>query len=167
MSKYKSKQQLLDEISKEKLVLDSTISLLKTESLTKKGACEEWSVKDIVCHLAQWQAMVIRWCKEGKKGHTPEVPEKGYKWSQLPELNNAIYLKYKDYSWTEANMFFKETEREIMKIIKENEEKTLLKPGLYPWMNNNTLIAYLGSCTSSHYKWASGLIKKFSKRDLS
>jgi hypothetical protein len=163
MSKYKTKQQLLDEISKEKLVLDNTISILKPKNLAKRGACEDWSVKDIVCHLAEWQAMVLKWHEEGKKGNTPEVPKEGYKWSQLPELNNTIYIKYKDYSWEEAKLFFKRTEKKVMELINESDEETLLKPGLYPWMNNNTLIAYLGSCTSSHYKWASGLIKKFAR----
>jgi hypothetical protein len=163
MSKYKSKQQLVDEITKEKTILEQVLSNLDNEKVCQPGVCEDWSAKDILCHLAEWQQMVMNWYEEGSSGKTPEVPGKGYKWSQLPELNNAIYEEFKGLSWDEAQEFFGRTEKEIMRLLLETEETTLLAPGLQPWMNNNTLIAYIGSSTASHYKWASGLIKKFLK----
>ena len=163
MSKYKSKQQLIDEISKEKKILNDLLESVDKTKLCIAGACVNWSIKDIVCHLAEWQEMVLSWYELGMSGKTPEVPGKGYKWSQLPDLNMEIYKKYKNLTWEEARQFFKKSEFNIMSTIKDMEEDTMLKPGLYPWMNQNTMIGYFGSCTSSHYKWASGLIKKFIK----
>jgi hypothetical protein len=162
MSKYKSKKQLLDEIKIEKSKLDNLISLLDKDKALLPGACDKWSVKDIICHLAEWQNMVISWYMDGLQNITPEVPGRGFKWNQLPLLNDAIYEQYKNFSYNEALKFFARTQNQIMSIINETDEEALLKPGLQPWMARNTLIAYLGSCTSSHYKWASGLIKKFS-----
>jgi hypothetical protein len=162
MSKYKSKQQLLEEISKEKLILNTTLKSLDRSKLSIPGACGDWSVKDIICHLAEWQEMVLSWYEIGSAGDIPEVPGKGFKWSQLPDLNQQIYLKFKNYTWDETQKAFAKSESKIISVIKNCDEKIMLKPGLQPWMNKNTLIAYFGSCTSSHYKWASGLIKKFS-----
>jgi len=164
MSKYKSKQQLLDEISKEKTILNTALEAIDSSKISLPGACSDWSVKDIISHLAEWQKMVLSWYQTGLAGKTPEVPGKGYKWSQLPELNHAIYERYKDYSWNEVQELFKSSEARVMYMITDTDEKTLLEPGLQPWMNKNTLIAYLGSCTASHYKWASGLINKFVKK---
>lgn len=163
MSKYKSKQQLLDEISKEKNILNIVLNSADKSIIELPGACEEWSIKDIICHLAEWQEMVLSWYEVGSSGKTPDVPAKDFKWSQLPDLNMQIYKKYKNLSWEEAQKFFKKSDTKIMLLIEKTKEETMLKPGLQPWMNQNTLIAYLGSCTSSHYKWASGLIKKFVK----
>jgi hypothetical protein len=166
MSKYKSKQQLLDEISKEKHVLDKVLESVDRTKLCLAGACVDWSIKDLICHLAEWQEMVLSWYETGLAGKSPEVPGKGYKWSQLPELNKEIYKKYKNITWEEAQQFFQKSEAKIMIVIAKLEEETLLKPALYPWMKQNTLIAYFGSCTSSHYKWATGIIKKFVKNDF-
>ena len=164
MSKYKSKQQLLDEIVKEKAILEVALNSVDKTKLGVTGACGEWSIKDIICHLTEWQEMVLSWYEIGLTGETPEVPGKGYKWSQLPELNNEIYKKYKDISWEEAQQLFHKSEERIMLLVNTIDEEKMLKPALQPWMNNNTLIAYFGSCTSSHYKWASGFIKKFIKK---
>lgn len=163
MSKYKSKQQLLDEISKEKPVLDTHILSLDAAKATIPGACDNWSAKDILCHLAEWHKMVLHWYREGSVGRTPEVPGRGYKWSQLPDLNRDIYEQYIHIGWDEAKDLFTSTFIEIFELIQTMDEQTMLTPAYQPWMNQNTLIAYFGSCTSSHYKWASGLIKKFIK----
>ena len=164
MSKYKSKQQLIDEIGVEKHKLDELLNSLDLKISLLPGACDKWSVKDIICHLAEWQNMVLSWYKEGSQNKIPEVPGRGYKWSQLPDLNEAIYQEYKNYSYEEAQKFFAKTQNLMKKLIEETEEEIMLKPGLQKWMNKNTLIAYIGSCTSSHYKWASDLIKKFINR---
>jgi len=165
VSKYKSKQQLLDEISKEKEVLFNVLKLVDKTNSILPGACSTWSIKDIVYHLAEWQEMVLSWYELGLAGKTPDVPGKGYKWSQLPELNMQIYNKYKNNTWEEAQKYFKESEAKTMSVINNTDELILLKAGLQPWMKQNTLIAYFGSCTASHYKWASGLIKKFIKKN--
>jgi hypothetical protein len=163
MSKYKSKQQLLDEIGKEKPILDTLILSLDAEKASRPGACDDWSVKDILCHLVEWHRMVLSWYREGSAGKTPEVPGRGYKWSQLPDLNREICERYKQTSWDEAKDLFADTFGEVFELIQTMDEQTMLTPAYQPWMNQNTLIAYFGSCTSSHYKWATGLIKKFIK----
>jgi hypothetical protein len=47
-----------------------------------------------------------------------------------------------------------------MQAIESLSEETLFTPGLYPWMNKNTLGAYFVSATSSHYRWARKEMKK-------
>jgi hypothetical protein len=64
--------------------------------MEEPGIVGEWSVKDVLAHLYEWEQMVLRWLAAGKRGETPEVPAEGYKWNQLPALNEEIWLKYKD-----------------------------------------------------------------------
>jgi hypothetical protein len=109
--------------------------------------------------------MVMLWYEIGLSGKTPDVPSKNYKWNQLPELNNYIYEKYKNDTWEVVQKRFISTEAKIMSLINSIDERIMLKPSLHPWMNKNNLIAYFGSCTSSHYQWASTLIKKFIKNN--
>ena len=53
---------------------------------------------------------------------------------------------------------------QIMEKIETLSEEALFTPGLYPWMNKNTLAAYFTSCTSSHYRWARAEIRKGLKK---
>ena len=67
-----------------------------------------------------------------------------YKWSQLPELNQEIYLNCKDFSLSKAEDYFIRNEKKIMELLNSLQEETLLKPGLYPWMNRKQ---------SNHLHW--------------
>ncbi len=160
MSKYKSKQQLAEEITTEKAKLDKLLANVDPKLQTTELVTGEWTTKDIICHLAKWQEMVLCWYADGLAGKATAVPHAKYKWNQLPELNQEIYLAYKDYSLEQAQAFFSKNEAGIIKLFEELTEDELLKTGLYAWMNKNALIAYIGSCTASHYKWAADLIKK-------
>ncbi len=160
MSKYKSKQQLAEEIDREKAKLKELLANIDPRIQATESVTGEWTTKDIICHLAKWQEMVLSWYADGLAGKPPAVPHANYKWSKLPELNQEIYITYNGYSLAQAQEFFRKTEASIIKLFEELTEEQLLKPGLYPWMNKNSLIAYIGSCTASHYKWAADLIRK-------
>lgn len=160
MSKYHSKQQLLSAITTEQQKLDQIINELTPKQVEALPVCDKWTPKDLLCHIARWQEMVLDWYNQGLKGETPKVPHEKYNWGQLPDLNNEIYLQYKDYTIEQAFEYYKEMNSKTLNLINSLDEATLLQPGLYAWMNKNTLIAYLGSDTASHYLWASSLIRK-------
>jgi hypothetical protein len=82
------------------------------------------------------------------------VPAPGYKWSQLPALNQAIYEKYRLLTSQDVLTLFRESQRKTMQFIESLPEADLTAPGLYPWMKSNALLAYLNSITAAHYVWA-------------
>jgi len=43
---------------------------------------------------------------EGSEGRTPDVTGRGYKWSQLPDLNRGIFEQYKHIHCDEAKDLF-------------------------------------------------------------
>ena len=55
---------------------------------------------------------------------------------------------------------YRDSYKQIMKTIEHTPENEMFTPGLYPWMNKNTLGAYFVSATSSHYRWACKEMKK-------
>jgi hypothetical protein len=87
-------------------------------------------------------------------GTLPQLPAPGYKWSQTPELNEAIYQKHHARSLDAVRKGFEKSHAEIVSVIRELQNDALFGRNVFKWTGKNTLGAYFVSATSSHYLWA-------------
>ncbi|MBC8507130.1 MAG: ClbS/DfsB family four-helix bundle protein [Chloroflexi bacterium] len=160
MPRPHTKELLLSESQKEREKLEKFLATLTPDQMLQSGIVAEWSVKDVLAHLFEWEQMVLGWLATGQRGDTPNVPAEGYKWNQLPALNEEIRQKHLQRTLDEIQVMFDESYQQTIQTIAGHSEETLFTSGLYPWMNKNTLAAYFTSCTSSHYRWALKEIRK-------
>ncbi|GAB4424016.1 MAG: ClbS/DfsB family four-helix bundle protein [Anaerolineales bacterium] len=160
MPRPQNKAEILAESRKEREKLDNLLATLTSEQMTDPGALGDWSVKDVLAHLYEWEQMVLGWLSAAEHGETPSVPAEGYKWSQLPALNEEIRQKHGSRSLNEMHKMYQESYAQIMKTIESISEDEMFTPGLHRWMNKNTLGTYFVSATSSHYRWALKELKK-------
>lgn len=149
-----NKTQLLDVSAQEYQKLEKYLSTLSPAQMTAAPATGGWSVKDILAHLYEWQQMFFTWYETGLRGEMPAVPAPGYKWSRLPALNQVIFEKYRDLPLDEVLTLFRASQQKTVQLIESLPEADLAAPGLYRWMNNNTLMAYFNSITAAHFVWA-------------
>ncbi len=164
MSRPLNQAQLLDAAQKQYQKLAAYLSALTPAQKAAAKAPQE-SVRDILAHLYEWQQMFFTWYEAGRGGEQPAVPAPGYKWSQMPALNQAIYEKYADLPLDDALAMLGASHVRTMQFIEKLSDSELTAPGLYPWMNQNTLMAYLNSITASHYVWALKQIKQSVSKD--
>ena len=160
MPRPTNKAELLADSRKEFDALEKFLETLPPDQLTEPGALGDWSVKDVLAHLYEWHQMVFCWYEAGLRGETPAVPAEGYKWSQLPALNQAIYERYRDRPLGDVLGDLRASHQRTVALIEELDEETLFARGLYPWMNKNHLAAYFTSNTGSHYRWARTEMRK-------
>ena len=155
------KQEIYQLIDSERSKLLKALKNLTDDQMELPGACELWSVKDILSHLVDWEQRCLRWYRAGLKGEVPKTPDDHYNWRQLPALNQEIYQKNKDLSLAEVRKNFQETFTETMAAIDGMTEEELFTPHYYEWTGNSLLRDYVNANTASHYRWASALIRKF------
>jgi hypothetical protein len=160
MSKPTTKTQIIEAAETERAALEKLLASLPPGQMTLSNTVGDWSVKDVLAHLVEWEQMVVKWYEAGLKGKVPATPSEEYNWGQLPQLNHAIYLKHRDRSLADVQKDFKASYKKIMKVIQGISEKEMFTRGLYAWMKNNALAAYFTSGTSSHYRWARTCIRK-------
>jgi hypothetical protein len=160
MSRPMNKSQLLAAAHKEEQMLEKLLAGMTPEQLTQAAPPAGWAIKDILAHLYEWHQMFFTWYETGLHGGIPAVPAAGYKWSQLPALNQHIFEKYCQLSPEQTLAMFHESHQKTIRFIEDLPEKDLITPGLYKWMNQNTLMAYLNSITAAHYVWAIKDIRK-------
>jgi len=164
MPRAATKEQLIEDAQTERAALEKYLVTLTPEQMTQSKSADDWSAKDVLAHLIEWEGMVMKWYETGAKGKVPVVPSEEYNWGKLPQLNHAIYLKHRDRSLAEIQKEFKASHKKIMKTIESIPEKELFTRGQYSWTKNNLLGAYFVSATSSHYRWARGEIRKKVKK---
>jgi hypothetical protein len=160
MPRPTSKTDLLAAINQEREALETTLEALTHEQMVKPGVVGEWSVKDVLTHLIEWEQMVLEWYRAGLRGENPELPAPGYKWNQTPQLNQLIYEKHRDRPLDEVMEQLQASHREILGVIQELSNEELFTTGRYTWTQKNTMGTYFVSATSSHYLWARKEIRK-------
>jgi len=160
MTRAATKTQLIEDAQTERAALEKFLATLTPEQMAQPNVVGEWSAKDVLAHLIEWETMVMKWYAAGVKGKVPAVPSEEYNWGQLPQLNHAIYLKHRDRSLEDIQKEFKSSYKKIMKLIESIPEKELFTRGQYSWTKNNLLAAYFNSATAAHYRWARTEIRK-------
>lgn len=157
--KISSKDQLMEAIQVERWKLEKKISKLTVEELVFPASMGDWSVKDILAHLVDWEQRCIGWYEMGKRGETPVTPEPGYKWSQLAALNQKYYQLHKDQPLAEIQAQFQSSFRQIKTLLEAMPEAELVTPGYYAWTGNSALLVYFYYNTSSHYRWGTTQVR--------
>ncbi len=165
MARPTTQQEMIKAIDFEHAKLLESFEGLTDPQMELPGACEAWSVKDILSHLTDWEQRCLRWYREGLQGKVPKTPDEHYNWRQLRALNQEIYGKYKDRGLTQVRQAFDESFDEIRTVVQDMTEEELFTPKYYAWTGNGLLRDFVNANTASHYRWASRLIRKF-KRGL-
>jgi hypothetical protein len=159
-----SKAELLESACAERRKLERKIDGLTPEELTVSGTMGEWTVKDILQHLVDWEQRWISWYEAGKRGEEVHTPELGYNWRQMGQLNENYRRKHKDRSLDDVLVDFQASYKQITSVIERVPEEEMLKPGVYAWTGKLPLIAWIAGNTCEHYQWAIQMIHPLSIR---
>ncbi len=160
--KFRSKRDLLEAIEQEHASFVELVDSLRGADRDRPGVWgDDWTVKDLLAHLTAWEQMFLRWYREGAAGLQPAVPADGYKWNETPRLNRAIWREHKDHSWPRVRDAFDASYQEIRDLAGELGESELLTPGRHSWTKKLPLMTYLAANTSSHYRTATKILKRW------
>ena len=163
--RFHTKAQLLDSIRHEHGAFLSVAAAIPQDCYVQPGVWgDEWSIKDLYAHLTEWEQMFLSWYREGLAGNNPPRPAPGYKWNQTPALNRAIWQKHQHTPWRQVSRRFEASYEEILGLASSLTQAELLEPGHFPWTGRLPLASYLGPNSSSHYRTATKILKRWLKR---
>lgn len=160
MPRPTNKTQLLSAMQKEYEELEKLLGTLTPDQMTHTTQATQWSIKDVLAHLLEWEQMCLGWYKAGVRGVIPPLPAEGYNWAQIPALNRAIYEKYHVRPLAGVLKQYRASYRQMLKTVQSLSEEDLFTSGRYAWTKKNALAAYFIGATSSHYHWARKEVRK-------
>ncbi len=139
------------------------VESIPAESRLAAGACEEWSVKDILAHLDVWHDMFLLWEREGSTGRKPDMPAPGFTWKDTPALNEAIWERTRNDGYDDVCNRLRSSYGEVRSVVERYDNEDLFTKRRYKWTGSTSVGSYAVSATSSHYDWARQLIRKYRK----
>src|SRR5258708_38563156 len=88
MSSTNRKAQILDEIAAAYGPLEAQVAALSAAQMTQPGVMDEWTVKDILAHVAWWERHLLRTLRDGHD-ELDELVTEGTESRQLTDRANA------------------------------------------------------------------------------
>jgi len=159
MARYTTKRDVLEAIQFERNLLESKFRRLTPKEMVWPGSMGEWSVKDILAHLVDWEQRFIGWYEAGRRGEVPQTPAPGMTWRDLPRLNQQGFERHRDRPLPEILAEFQSSHRQIVRLVEEMPEEEILTPGYYAWTRKASLAGWIAANTCEHYRWARRMIR--------
>ena len=159
-----SKAGLLQSTFAEREMLEQKINGLTPDELVYPGSMGDWSVKDIIQHLVDWEQRWIGWYQAGKCGEIVVTPEPGYNWRQMGQLNEKYRLLHKARPLDEVMVDFQASFQQVLSLIEKIPEEEMLRLHVYAWTGKLPLIAWIAGNTCDHYCWERHMIHPWAVR---
>jgi hypothetical protein len=166
MDNPKTKQEILDLIHAEREALEVLLARLGEEQLMQQGVVGEWSVKDMLAHIAAWEERMQRWVAESLRGEESERPAPGMTWDDLDRLNEQIYLENRERPLGEVREMFQASYRTSLIMIELLLPKDLFDADRFGWRAGDPLWHMVAANTWWHYKEHREDIEKWMQADL-
>lgn len=129
----------------------------------RPGACDDWSVKDLLAHLDAWHDMFLKWEAVGSTGGQPKIPAPGYTFADTPALNAAIQQRCSDHTWADVEARLRRSHGQVIGVITSYSPDDLFTKKRFGWTGSTSVASYAISASSSHYAWASKLVRRWAK----
>lgn len=147
------KTTLLNTIQAEYAQFESLIKPLSESQLCTSPFEGEWSIKDIMAHIAVWEQLCTRWLEEVVHGVTPQPSER-----IDSESNERIYRENRDRSLAEVQELFHHAHQQLLHqvnlLVQTFSEEDLNTPHRFVWTKawpGSTLIAVIADNSYEHY----------------
>jgi hypothetical protein len=162
--RYASRDELLSDIKVQFVMLCEDLDRIPRGRYVEPGVWgDNWTVDDLLAHLSAWHRLFLGWYSDGVAGKTPQLPAPGYKWNETPRLNREIWQQNRDRPTNELRHELERSHAEVLDIAEQLSADELFRPGALTWTGKNALVTYLGANTSSHYRFARKVLKRWAK----
>ena len=162
MPTERTKVEILARVAADRRRLVKNLDGLTPAEMVQPGVVKEWSVKDVLAHLAEWEAMCLRWMDATRRGENPPVPAPGVTFGNLAPLNQQIYDRYKDCSLEEVLEMFHGVHGEFMARMESLLDEELLQAGTFPWTGTSPFYSWLAAY-AAHDRWGKTRIRAWRK----
>lgn len=130
--------------------------------MVQAGAVGDSSIKDVLAHLADWEARMPVWMESARSGNPVESPDPGLTWKQLDVLNERIYDAHRRQSLDEVLEYFRATHERFMELVESMPEEEMLERGRYAFIGKGAVYDWL-TAYANHDLWGKTHVRKWLK----
>jgi hypothetical protein len=158
--KPKSKDKIIKRLHTERRRLEANLARLSREDILRLDVVGAWSFKDVLAHLAHWEAFLPDWIAASRRGEHVETPAPGLTWKDLHILNQRIYEEHCDQSLDDVLEYFRSTHTRFMVLAESLTDEEVLTPGFYAFTGDGPLYDWLNAY-AAHDLWGKRKIREW------
>jgi uncharacterized protein (TIGR03083 family) len=142
-----TKHGLLETIKKERAAIEAALAGLTPEQMTAPGVMGEWSVKDILGHIAMWESRLVTILYSIERGVAPKT----LRLSDVDKVNAESYAEQRERPLDRVLADFHAVHAQLLKRLDTLEERDLSGPKRFEWMEGEPLEKLVAGDTFEHY----------------
>ncbi|MBI5051699.1 MAG: ClbS/DfsB family four-helix bundle protein [Chloroflexi bacterium] len=131
-----NKKEITQALNEERSKFLKSIEGLSDEQMTEKGVIDEWSIKDMLAHIATWESEMVTFIAQMKQGKKPRTNLMSGK---VEELNAEFYKSNKNRPLDRILADFHGVRKQTIKQVESLSEKELTDPKHSPHTKGNAL----------------------------
>jgi hypothetical protein len=158
----RDRARIVKRLEAERRRLEQNLARLSRRDMLRRGVVGESSAKDVLAHLADWEARMPVWMEAARRGDPVESPEPGLTWKQLDILNERIYEGHRSQSLDEVLEWFRCTHVRFMEMVKAMPEEEMLARGRYAFTGKGAVYDWLNAY-ANHDLWGKAKIREWAK----
>ncbi len=129
------------------------------------GVFMDWSLKDVLVHLIDWEQRFQDWYADGLAGRMPsDLPAAEFAWDRFDASEFPLPMELRARPIQQVLADFKDSFEGVLSTAAALTEEALFSPGAFAWTAEACLADYLALCTYRHYDWAKRQIRRWRAR---
>lgn len=143
------REELLTRIRDARQELEAVIDRFAPNQLTEPLLPNAWSVKDVIGHIAFWEARMVKLYSILKAGDTPED---GISEETVDELNERVHQENQWLPLGILQLNEKEAYQAILTIAETAPDDDLFDPNRFGWTEGEPFYRLIAVNTYEHYQ---------------
>jgi len=143
-----TKRDLLEAIRKGRAEFEAALEGLTPEQMTAPGAMGEWSVQDILGHIAMWESRLVTTLYALERGVPPQT---FHTQAEVDKVNAESYAEQRDRPLERVLADFHAVHAQLLKRLEAAKERDLTNPKRFEWMEGEPLEKLVAGDTFEHY----------------
>lgn len=146
MSEEFTQESLLAKIREGRKGFEQVLARVPESRLESPVLHDGWSVKDVLGHLAFWQARQVGRFETLRAGGTPEPL------TDMDGLNARVLADARQLSLQEVRHSEAESYRRFLAMVEGATPDELFEPGHFPALQNNAFVNWIPGDSWGHYE---------------
>lgn len=161
MSTQMDKTRLQHEIRTAYAALEEILAPLDETRMTTSGVNGDWSIKDILAHLAIWHRYLLDRLQAAARNENPTLYAMSPDDEEVDRLNEQFYQENKSRALDEIMTGFRSSYLQIVEAVQAMKEEDLTDAQRFSWTRGIPLWRFVAGDTYEHYLEHIGPIKEW------
>lgn len=144
-----NKSELLAAIEREWEALQSAIDGLSEDQMTRAPVAGDWTIKDVLAHLAVCESLLVTDLYKIERGLTPNVNLTD---AQIDESNAQFYAEQRDRPLERVLEDLYSVHLALLNRLESVPDARLSNPRKFSWLRGQPLSAFVLEDSAEHYR---------------